>query len=163
MKNLLFILLFTAISSLSHAQQARWVEGTVSDQNGMPLIGATVWVSGTDIVTVVPPNGQYRISVPSAGSCLCVSYVGFVTQSVYIANRPNINITLVEDYLMMMMPAVILNKEIAEYEKSLAQIVNTNENLAGQVYTYDKATKSFTVVETENKTASDFTDKSRVD
>lgn len=66
------------------AQETRQIAGVVSDDSGMPLIGATVQVVGTTVGTATDLNGTYQLNVPTTAAQLIVSYVGYVTQTVDI-------------------------------------------------------------------------------
>ncbi|MEF2791201.1 MAG: carboxypeptidase-like regulatory domain-containing protein, partial [Alistipes dispar] len=66
------------------AQETRQISGVVSDDSGMPLIGATVQVVGTTVGTATDLNGTYQLDVPTTAAQLIVSYVGYVTQTVDI-------------------------------------------------------------------------------
>ena len=66
-------------SSLS--AQNRTITGTITDQNGAPLSGATIAVKGQPRVsTSTQANGTFRLDVPPNASALIVSYVGMVDQ-----------------------------------------------------------------------------------
>ncbi len=52
------------------------ITGTVVDQNGEPIPGATVSIPGTGIGTATDLEGQYSITVPE-GSTLVFSFIGF--------------------------------------------------------------------------------------
>lgn len=69
------------------------VSGTVADQNGQPVIGATVAVAGTTEATITDLNGDYVIKA-SADASLEVSYVGMKTVLVEVAGRTLVNVTL---------------------------------------------------------------------
>lgn len=58
------------------AQNNKTITGTVLDDNGDPVIGATVRVAGTKGGTVTDLNGRYSLQAP-AGSTLTVSYIGY--------------------------------------------------------------------------------------
>lgn len=62
----------------------RKIKGVVGDGNNEPLIGATVKVKGTNIVTVTDMDGNFELEVPS-GAELVVSYIGFNDQTVKIS------------------------------------------------------------------------------
>lgn len=70
------------------------VSGTVVDENGEPVVGAAVRVSGTKTGTVTDIDGHFSISAP-ANSRLDVSYIGMKNQSVKAGQ--NIKITLISD------------------------------------------------------------------
>jgi len=63
--------------------------GTVKDDAGEPLIGATIQVKGTTTGTVTDLDGGFSVEVPTNTATLVVSYTGYETQEVGItsANR----------------------------------------------------------------------------
>lgn len=67
---------------IAFAQQ-KTVSGTVTDENGLPLPGATVIRSGTSSGTTTDFDGKYQLSV-NTGDTLEISYVGYATQSVTV-------------------------------------------------------------------------------
>lgn len=64
------------------------IQGNVSDDQGEPLIGATVAVAGTKAITVTDLDGNFEIKDGTAfvGKTLNVSYVGMVPKQVKIEN-----------------------------------------------------------------------------
>ena len=72
------------------------VKGTVNDEAGEPVIGATVKVQGTNDGTVTDFNGQFSVKAAS-NATLLISYVGYETQKVSVGGRSNITVTLKED------------------------------------------------------------------
>ena len=72
-------LLLLAVTGVA---QTRTVTGTVTDQNGEPLIGATVKVAGRQGGTVTDMDGRYQINVPESASQLQVTYVGYQTKTI---------------------------------------------------------------------------------
>lgn len=58
------------------AQNEKTYSGTILDENGDPVIGATVRVPGTKIATVTDLDGNYKLQAP-AGKLLSVSYIGY--------------------------------------------------------------------------------------
>ena len=54
-------LFMALIVQLTFAQQ-KTVSGTVSDENGLPLIGATVVIAGTSSGTTTDFDGNYKIN-----------------------------------------------------------------------------------------------------
>ena len=88
-------MLFMLFSVGIYAQDIT-VKGSVVDQNGEPIIGATVKVVGSTSVGVVTDiDGNYTISVPSNGK-LEYSYIGFSTQIVPVDGKNSMNVTLKE-------------------------------------------------------------------
>lgn len=72
------------------------VSGTVTDENGEPLPGATITVQGTSSGTVTDIAGNYVISVPEEAT-LVFSYIGYESKSVEIGSQTTINVILEED------------------------------------------------------------------
>ena len=76
------------------------VKGTVNDEVGEPVIGATVKVQGTQQGSITDFDGKFSIEAPS-NATLEVSYVGYVTQKVKVAGQNNITVVLKEDAQML--------------------------------------------------------------
>lgn len=72
------------------------VKGTVVDEQGEPVIGATVKVSGAAGGAVSNVNGQFSVRAANDAT-LTISYVGCITQNVKVAGRKNIRIVLQSD------------------------------------------------------------------
>lgn len=66
---------------LLYAQSKRST-GVVVDENGQPVVGASVVVKGTTIGTSTDVNGRYLISVPQSGKILVISLIGSTTKEV---------------------------------------------------------------------------------
>lgn len=72
------------------------VNGTVvSQDDGQPVIGATVQVVGTGTGTVTDSNGAFSLSVPAGKTILRISYVGM--EPIEVSARPNMRILLTSD------------------------------------------------------------------
>ena len=71
--------------------QSLTVEGTVTDETGEPLYGATVKVTGQKSGTVTDLDGNFRLPNVERGVTLEISYMGFLTQTQRAtSNRMNI-------------------------------------------------------------------------
>jgi TonB-linked SusC/RagA family outer membrane protein len=75
---------------------AQTVKGTVNDEAGEPIIGATVKVQGGGDATITDLDGNFSIKAAS-NATLTITYVGYVSQQVKVGGRNNITITLKED------------------------------------------------------------------
>ena len=92
----IILTLFLAFTvQLSFAQQLT-VTGTVSDDSGMPLIGATVAIAGTSTGTTSDFDGNYSIKA-NEGDVLSVSYVGYSSQDITVGTSTTVNVTLAAD------------------------------------------------------------------
>ncbi len=67
-------------SVVAVAQQSKTVSGMVVDEQGMPLLGVNVSVSGTTTGTITDLDGKFTLEVP-AGAQLTFSYIGFIAQT----------------------------------------------------------------------------------
>jgi len=75
------LLLFIVLSTTALLAQNRTVNGTVIyEEDGEPIIGATVHVKGTSIGTATDLDGNFSVSIPDRPATLVVSYVGMVTK-----------------------------------------------------------------------------------
>jgi TonB-linked SusC/RagA family outer membrane protein len=74
----------------------RTVTGTVTDNSGETLIGASVLVKGTTSGTVTDIDGKFSVNVPANAEMLVVSYTGFATQEYGITAASDVTIVLAE-------------------------------------------------------------------
>lgn len=98
---MLFLVFFAFVSfgfmSNSYAQGII-VKGTIIDNTGMPVAGATVMLKSNPTVgTQSDFDGNYSLEVPNEQAVLVYSYLGFTTQEITVGNQKTINISLVEN------------------------------------------------------------------
>jgi len=74
-------------------QQLR-ISGTVTNETGDPLVGATVQVEGTTTGAITDADGRYSVEVPDQNAVLVFSFVGYVTQSIPVAGQTTINVSM---------------------------------------------------------------------
>ena len=74
------------------------ISGTVTDDNGEPLIGATVVVKGTLKGTVTDIDGKYSLQLNQGENALKAKFIGYKEQLVVIDGKTIINITLKSDF-----------------------------------------------------------------
>jgi TonB-linked SusC/RagA family outer membrane protein len=74
----------------------RRYSGTVTDEKGEPIIGASIAVKGSQTGTVTNIDGKFSIEVP-AGSTLSVSYIGYTPQEIKLGENTNPKIIMQED------------------------------------------------------------------
>ena len=86
MQSLFLMTLFVLQSTLSLAQN-RTVTGVVVDEKDEPIIGANVTVKGTSKGTITDLDGKFVISAPTNAKLLEVSFIGYNTQTVMVAQR----------------------------------------------------------------------------
>ena len=91
----LFLLLLLCLFPLGISAQSL-VKGTVSDESGEPIIGATVKVLGTNDGTVTDFDGRFQLNV-KANAQLSISYVGYATEKVAVNGKTNLKVVLKGD------------------------------------------------------------------
>ena len=75
----------------------RTVTGTVADDQGEPLIGATLTVVGTTVGAVTDVNGAFRFNVPAGATTLKCVYTGYVALEIPLTSENNYNIVMAQD------------------------------------------------------------------
>lgn len=89
MKKKVNLLLFLFLLSIGIAFAQTRVTGSVVDENGEPVIGASVQIKGTGQGTVTDLDGFFILSAPSGGT-LVISYVGYKTQEIAVTSNPRV-------------------------------------------------------------------------
>ena len=85
-------LLLSAVGAVAQTQ----VNGTVvSQDDGEPVVGATVMVVGTQVGAVTDINGKFSLTCPKGKSTLRITYVGM--EPIEVGARPNMRILLTSD------------------------------------------------------------------
>jgi TonB-linked SusC/RagA family outer membrane protein len=72
------------------------ISGTVTDESGEPVVGASIQIKNTTSGTVTDADGKFSINAPS-GSTLSVSYIGYTPQEIKLGENTNLQITIQED------------------------------------------------------------------
>ena len=90
--NVILTFLLVFIVQTSFAQNKK-VSGTVSDNDGLPLPGATVVISETNSGVSTDFDGNYSI-MAKVGDVLEISFVGYKTQNQRVGKSKTINVVL---------------------------------------------------------------------
>ncbi|MCB0639728.1 MAG: SusC/RagA family TonB-linked outer membrane protein [Lewinella sp.] len=101
----------------------RSVSGTVTDESGEPLIGASILVQGTSTGTVTDIDGSFSLTVPDGSTTLVVSYTGFETQNVTLGASNTIDIIMSEGIALD--EVVVTGLGIRREKKALGYAVTT--------------------------------------
>lgn len=88
------LLLLEAVAQ--NANRKIKVTGTVFDEEGLPMIGATIREATTHVGTLTDLNGWYEIQVPANGT-LEVSFIGYEKKRINVTGREKINVKLLPD------------------------------------------------------------------
>lgn len=83
-------------AALGVSQKSQKVKGSIVDQTGEPIIGATIIEEGTTNGTTTDFDGLFEMEISSGGT-LKISYIGYVTKAVKPGNQKDLKIVLLED------------------------------------------------------------------
>ncbi len=86
-----------AIAATNVVQQTKTVKGKVLDDNGEPIIGASVKVVGTTNGAVTDLDGNFTLSNVSQNAVVEVSYIGYISQKIKTSGQSSLNVSLKED------------------------------------------------------------------
>jgi TonB-linked SusC/RagA family outer membrane protein len=87
----------TGASPADVTQQARKITGTVTEQNGDPIVGASISVKGDKTSgTISNLEGEFSLQV-QPNATIVISYLGFNTQEIPTGNQMNFKVVLEED------------------------------------------------------------------
>ncbi len=87
------------VRTTASVQQSVKLYGTVIDETGLPVIGASVMVKGTTNGTITDVDGKFELTVGN-NDVLSVSYIGYETQEIHPSGN-NLVITLKENSQML--------------------------------------------------------------
>src|SRR5690554_952124 len=90
-----------ASSNQISQQTERTISGVVSDENGEPVIGATVVVEGTSTGTTTDIDGNFSLRISSNVKTLVISYVGMIPVELAIDNNSQYNVVMNTDAVLM--------------------------------------------------------------
>lgn len=82
------------------AQNKKTITGTILDEKGESIIGASVAVKGTTNGTITDIDGKFSLNV-NENDILAISYVGFLAQEIPVTGKSNLQITLKENTEML--------------------------------------------------------------
>jgi TonB-dependent starch-binding outer membrane protein SusC len=91
----IILLLMLAFGFMVNAQaQQRTITGTVVDEKGEPVLGASVNAKGTSVFAVTDAKGNFKIVLPNGAKKLVVTYVGSEDSEKDITNNAVMNFSL---------------------------------------------------------------------
>lgn len=127
-------MLALAIGVIQGAAQVTTVRGIVTtEEDGEPVIGASVIVKGTSLGTVTDVNGRFELSgLPPSATRLLISYISLMAKEVAIA--PQVSVTLKSD-THLLDEVVVTALGISREKKALgytAQEVKQNALVQGK-------------------------------
>jgi len=96
-KLILSLVMFLCAAGMAFSQN-RTITGTVTGkEDGMPLPGVTVKVVGAPGGASTNPQGKFSLVLPSGGTALTISSLGYVSQTITIGTSNVVNVSLAND------------------------------------------------------------------
>lgn len=87
-----------APDQITQQQQQQTVTGSVTDENGEPLIGVSVVVKGSNgNGTITDMDGHYSLRLSGRNVTLVFSYIGYAPQEVAVSNRQRVDVKLLPE------------------------------------------------------------------
>ncbi|WP_246581462.1 SusC/RagA family TonB-linked outer membrane protein [Echinicola shivajiensis] len=108
---------------LKEANVAIEISGTVLDEEGVGLAGATVKIKGASSGTITDLDGKFSLKVPDNNTVIVVSYVGFHSKEIIVGNQSELKIVLESAY-QNLEGAVVTALGITREERSLGYAVS---------------------------------------
>lgn len=94
----IWVMMLTCIFALQvTAQQTSAISGTVVDNTGEPVIGASILVKGTSNGSITDLDGRFNLTNVSPNGTIIVSYIGYITQEIAVKGQKNFAVKLIED------------------------------------------------------------------
>lgn len=97
MKERQIVLKEKKVSEQSVSQEKRLLQGLVKDEQGNPIIGASIQLKNTGTGVITDLDGLFQIQVTDKNSVIVISYIGYVTQEISVGDRSSITVQLKED------------------------------------------------------------------
>ena len=143
-KRVLSLLLLT-LFSFTAAFAKVLVRGTVIDETGETVIGASVMIKGTTQGTITDFDGKFSLNVPDKKAVLVVSFIGYQTQEVKVDASKPMSILLKNDSELLDEVVVVGYQEVKKREltgsvakANMDQLLNTpvasfDQTLGGRI------------------------------
>lgn len=129
-----FLLVLSAFAfAFSAFAQERTISGKVtSAEDGGALPGVNVVLKGTSNGTVTDAEGNYKLSVPSAGGTLVFSFIGYGSQEVEIGERSVVDAGLTSD-IKQLTEVVVTAQAIQQDKRALGySVTSVGGNIVAQ-------------------------------
>jgi iron complex outermembrane receptor protein len=141
MKHLLILIFFLPFIYLN----AQSVSGTVVDENGTPLLGASLRCPQAGTGTITDLAGTFQLEVKQFPATIIVTYLGYATQELTIENNQSLNVVMVEsssklDEIVVVgsrgAPRTILTSAVPIDNINAADMAASGQNTIEQIINY---------------------------
>jgi len=78
----------------NHESRLRSISGHITDSDGNPLPGASIYVKHTDSRTITDSNGSFTLFVPREATTVTASFIGMKTRDMRIPESGSVSIRL---------------------------------------------------------------------
>lgn len=79
----------------------RTVRGTITDDKGESIVGATIVVAGTSNGTISDINGNFSLMNVAPDATVNISYIGFTSQTIALNGRTSLTVVMKDDTKML--------------------------------------------------------------
>ncbi len=111
--------------------------GVVVAENGTPIMGATVSVTGTELSTMTDMDGKFNIAIPDGYSTITISYAGMKRQTINVQRDPVILYpTNSENFLVQERKQPKLPRIAPNYKKDLFNLEVNYGTIHGDLADY---------------------------
>lgn len=132
MRTTLLLLTLLLYSIFSFGQ--RVIQGTVTDTEGRPLIGANVMVKNSTKGTSTDQNGYFQLSLANQDSILEVTYIGFASEEIPVGTSNLFDVVLSKgvDFETMIVTALGIERSEKSISYAVQQIESQDLNIVRQ-------------------------------
>jgi len=92
--------MFVFLMTVGYLSAQRTVTGTITDLDGVPLIGANVLIKGTADGTITDIDGKFSLEVPDENQTLTISYTGYDSQDLSVEGLNDVFVNLSEGQIL---------------------------------------------------------------
>lgn len=117
----------SAVEKIKNSFKKQTIYGTVNDETGEPLMGATVRVKGSDKITTTDKEGKFTLTDVDENAILQISYIGYQTR----------------EFPVGLQETVIIKMEMAPGQLNEVSVVSTGY----QTLPKERATGSFVQID----------------
>ncbi|WP_367997924.1 TonB-dependent receptor domain-containing protein [Zobellia uliginosa] len=89
-------IVLTKMSKRTDTPQEREIKGTVKDEEGNPLSGASIVIKGTTTGAQTDFDGNFTLTLADDSAIIIVSYIGFETKEISVGNQSSLDVILKE-------------------------------------------------------------------
>jgi len=119
--------------------QKKEIAGTVKDNKGATVPGASVIVKGTTIGVITDMDGNFKLQVPAGSKILVFSFIGMKTKEVDITGKSSVTVLMEEETVgIEEVVAVGYGTQKRSDITGSVTTVKVNENQAAQINAVDK-------------------------